>query len=98
MKDDLLPLNDDVFQDSQDYSIIVTASTGLINRIESTAVFTLLVLNPCSAISNIPEKEKPEYCPPPLYFSENLPPFSITNGEYVDYSLPDIVVAEGYEL
>ena len=95
MKDDLLPLNDDVFQESQDYLIIITASTGLKNRIESTAVFTLEVLNPCSAIAKVPEKQKPEYCQliPRLYFSEDLPPFSITNGEYSYYSLPSIVVA-----
>ena len=31
LKDDLVLLNNDVFKDSQDYLIIVTASTGLIN-------------------------------------------------------------------
>ena len=35
---------------------------------------------------------------PHIYFSEDLPPFSITNGEYSVYSLPDIVVAEDSKL
>ena len=58
LKDDLEPLNDDLLiQDYEDYLIIIIASTGLKNRIESHAVFTLQVLNPCSAIAEVPESE-----------------------------------------
>ena len=35
---------------------------------------------------------------PHVYFSTELLTFGIINGEYSDYSLPDVVLADGYAL